>query len=416
MIDSFCDIFNKQELFDEHNLNFLMRGFLAIVFCFYFGMYFMNYAGVPSGTGSLLLNKFSGAAIVKNLGRACWYPVIIVQALFMIGWELLTCYIYYSSTQYGYIGCLTAAFGIVPLAYPCAPPLSASAALAADTAFQVASFTKIIQTTIAIVILTAVDLVLAKERASTKARDSIKHAFLALDAGIQGVFAPRHRKGDKAGMVKSGHVKQRPQIELTAQAKAKASGKKWKLFLETGQRAPGMIANILSQAEFFGAQANLEPRYWMAPWPTVYYDGLVRSAYLIRADLNNIERAILDSKGKYSDIFASFRKTTSYETVANDLCDTMHDMMHLVQGVMDNETKKPMGDFLVSKMAQCEGVDQLDEMEGLWHTINSDMKYPSESPKTMEDDEVCRLNVALMMMESTCENIANVIKNCIKES
>merc|ERR1719408_512751 len=148
MIDSFCDIFNKQELFDEHNLNFLMRGFLAIVFCFYFGMYFMNYAGVPSGTGSLLLNKFSGAAIVKNLGRACWYPVIIVQALFMIGWELLTCYIYYSSTQYGYIGCLTAAFGIVPLAYPCAPAMSASAALAADTAFQVASFTKIIQTTI----------------------------------------------------------------------------------------------------------------------------------------------------------------------------------------------------------------------------------------------------------------------------
>jgi hypothetical protein len=148
----------------------------------------------------------------------------------------------------------------------------------------------------------------------------------------------------------------------------------------------------------------------------VYYDGLVRSAYLIRADLNNIERAILDSKGKYSDIFSSFRKTDSYEKVSTDLCETMHDMMHLVQGVIDNETKKPMGDFLLSKMQQCEGVDQLDEMEGLWHTINSEVKYPSESPKSMEDDEVCRLNVALMMMESTCENIANVIKACIKES
>jgi len=365
---------------------------------------------------AVLISQVVPHLIYSVLGTACWYPVIIVQALFMIGWELLTCYIYYSSTQYGYIGCLTAAFGIVPLAYPCAPPVSAQAALAADTAFQVASFTKIIQTTIAIVILTSVDLLLAKERASTKARDSIKHAFLALDSGIQGVFAPRHKKGDKAGCVKSGHVKARPQIELTSQAKAKASGKKWKLFLETGQRAPGMIANILSQCEFFGAQANLEPRYWMAPWPVVYYDGLVRSAYLIRADLNNIERAILDSKGKYSDLFASFRKTESFEKVSNDLCDTIHDMMHLVQGVIDNETKKPMGDFLVSKMAQCEGVEQLDAMDELWHTINSEMKYPSESPKSMEDDEVCRLNVALMMMESTCENIANVIKACIKES
>merc|ERR1719409_1050378 len=340
MKSAFLDIFNKQELFhDAANRNFLMRGTISIVGCFYFGMYCMNYAGVPSGTGSLLLNKFSGAAIQKNLGRlqavlisqvvphlvttvlgtSCWWPRIAVQAIAMILWELLTCYVYYSSTTYGYIGCLTAAFGIVPLSYPCAPPMSASAALAADTAFQVASFTKIIQTTIAIVILTGVDLLLAKERASTKARDSIKHAFLALDAGIQGVFAPRHRKGDKAGVVKSGHLKARPQIELTSQAKAKASGKKWKLFLETGQRAPGMIANILSQCEFFGAQANLEPRYYMAPWPAVYYDGLVRSAYLIRADLNNIERAILDSKGKYSDIFGGFRKTEAYEKVSNDL-------------------------------------------------------------------------------------------------
>jgi len=436
MIDSFCDIFNKQELFDEHNLNFLMRGFLSIIICFYFGMYFMTYAGVPSGTGSLLLNKFSGAAIVKNLGRlqavlisqvvphlicsvlgtSCSYPRICVQALFMIGWELLTCYIYYSSTQYGYIGCLTAAFGIVPLTYPCAPAMSASAALATDTAFQVASFTKIIQTTIAIIILTSVDLVLAKERASTKARDAIKHSFLCIDSGLQGVFAPRHRKGDKAGVIKSGHIKARPQIELTAAAKAKASGKKWKLFLETGQRAPGMIANLLSQAEFFGAQAGLEPRYWMAPWPTVYYDGLVRSAYLIRADLGNIERAILNSAGKYSDIFHGFRNTDSFTKVANDLTETMHDMMHLVQGVIDNETKKPMGDFLLSKMAQCEGVDQLDEMDNLWHQINGDTKYPAEPAATMEDDEVCRLNVALMMMESACENIASVIKACIKES
>merc|ERR1711988_224581 len=162
---------------------------------------------------------------------------------------------------------------------------------------------------------------------------------LAVDAGLQGVFSVRHRKGEKMGMVRSGQVKPRPQIELTAQAKAKASGRKWKLFLETGNRAPGLIANILSQCEFFGAQANLEPRYWMAPWPTVYYDGLVRSAYLIRADLNNIERAILDSKGKYSDIFGSFRKTESFEKVANDLCETMHDMMHLVQGVVDMRPK-----------------------------------------------------------------------------
>lgn len=44
------------------------------------------------------------------------------------------------------------------------------------------------------------------------------------------------------------------------------------------------------------------------------------------------------------------------------------------------------------------------------------MKYPRNHPTTLEDDEVCRLNVALMMMESTCETIASVIKSCIKEA
>jgi hypothetical protein len=437
MIESFVAIFDKHELFhDVDNRNFLMRGTISIVGCFYFGMYCMNYAGVPSGTGSLLLNKFSGAAIQKNLGRlqavlisqvvphlvtnilgtSCWWPRIFIQALAMIGWEMITCYVYYSSTAYGYIGCLTAAFGVPSLAYPCAAPVSASAALAADTAFQVASFTKIIQTTIAIIILTLVDLCLATDRASTKARDAIKHAYLAVDAGLQGVFGERHRKGEKMGKVRSGQVKPRPQIELTAQAKAKASGRKFKLTTVTGNRAPGFISNLLNNAEFFGNQAALEPRYYMAPWPTDYYADLVRSGHLVRADLLQIERALLDSNGSYKDLFAHFRETDSFKKVATDLTETMSDCMFLVQGVLDNETKAPMGEYLLSKMDQCEGVDQLDALDELWHQINANMKYPSESPTTMEDDEVCRLNVALMMMESSCENIASVIKACIKEA
>merc|ERR1712178_353850 len=115
--------------------------------------------------GAVLISQVVPHLITTVLGTSCWWPLICIQALFMIGWELLLCYVYYSSSVYGYIGCLAAAFGVVPLAYPCAPPLSASAALAADTAFQVASFTKIIQTTISIICLTVVDLLLSKELA-----------------------------------------------------------------------------------------------------------------------------------------------------------------------------------------------------------------------------------------------------------
>merc|ERR1719235_2428157 len=164
-------------------------------------------------------------------------------------------------------------------------------------------------------------------------------------------------------MVRSGQVKPRPQIELTAQAKAKASGRKFKLTTVTGNRAPGFISNLLNNAEFFGNQAALEPRYYMAPWPTDYYADLVRSG-------------LLDSNGSYKDLFAHFRETDSFKKVATDLTETMSDCMFLVQGVLDNETKAPMGEYLLSKMDQCEGVDQLDAMDELWHQINANMKYP----------------------------------------
>jgi hypothetical protein len=56
-------------------------------------------------------------------------------------------------------------------------------------------------------------------------------------------------------------------------------------------------------------------------------------------------------------------------------------------------------------------------MGELWDQINtSDLKYPNAPPKNLEDDEICRLNVTLMMMESSIETIAFVIKASIKEA
>lgn len=438
LCEAFLGTFDKHALFvHEGNRNFLIRGVIAINACFYFGFWFMAYSGVPSGTGALLLNKFSGAAIQKNLGRlqavliaqvvphlvvrglgtSCKWGRIGLQVLAIIGWELITCYVYYTSSTYGYIGCLTAAFGVPVLSYPCATPLVGSAATTADNLYQVASFTKLMQTTIAIIILTLVDLALASDRASTKANDSIKYAYLAIDAGLQAVFGERHVKGSKNGAVKSNQVKQRPTIELNWQLKAKARGQKVKLNFETGQRAPGFINGLLIDCEFYGGQAALEPRYWMAPWSVDYYDLLVRSGFLLRADLLQIERALLDTKGKYHDIFEKVRGSEAFQNVGEDLCNTMHDCMFLVQGVLDNETKKPLGDTLVSKMTQCEGVDELDAMGDLWDQINTgNLKYPGAPPKNLEDDEITRLNVTLMMMESAIETIAGVIRGCIKEA
>merc|ERR1719269_529727 len=124
---------------DEDYKSFTIRNTISISICYYVGMYFLGFSGIVAGSASVLLSKFTGSAIVKNLGRlqavcigniaphiivrifgtACPAPRIVASIVAMGMWEIISCYVFYASSTYGYIGCLVAAFSLSQLIYPC---------------------------------------------------------------------------------------------------------------------------------------------------------------------------------------------------------------------------------------------------------------------------------------------------------
>jgi len=140
IIDAGVAVFDTNLLMkDPDYISFTVRNTISITICYFVGMYFLGYSGIVAGSASVLLSRFAGAALVKNLGRlqavcigniaphiivkifgtACSTPRIVASVIAMACWEIVTCYVYYASSTYGYIGCLTAAFALYQLIYPC---------------------------------------------------------------------------------------------------------------------------------------------------------------------------------------------------------------------------------------------------------------------------------------------------------
>jgi hypothetical protein len=424
VIDAFGATFDTGVLMkDADHVSFTVRNTISITLCYYLGMYFLGYSGVVAGSASVLLSRFAGSAIVKNLGRlqavcigniaphiivrifgtACYGPRIVASVLAMAFWEVVTCYVYYSSPSYGYIGCLTAAFALSQLIYPCSD-LTGSAADAAEATFEQAVFAKLTQTTMAVLLMTCVDTVLSRDRASTMAINNFLQSMIGIDGGFQAAFAER----DAAGNMKKGQkLKPRRTIDISSKGDlAMVTGE--------GERKPGYIAGKLSLAEFLGNECPKEPRYHRGPWPSAYFSSMIRLAYILRAYLNEMEHALTTSDGVYDDLIANIRSCPSFEKVKNDLMQTLEDVLNLAQVVLRNETQEDMSG-MVDKLTALEGCDKLDDMPKLIEEINaSELAFPDVPSASLEDDLLCRLHVVLMIFDQVTYTLSQMVAASIK--
>eukprot|EP00928_Gymnodinium_smaydae_P072978 TRINITY_DN56254_c0_g1_i1.p1 TRINITY_DN56254_c0_g1~~TRINITY_DN56254_c0_g1_i1.p1 ORF type:complete len:882 (+),score=135.34 TRINITY_DN56254_c0_g1_i1:109-2754(+) len=399
---------------DVHS--FTIRNTISVVGTFYMGYFWLGYNATAAGTVSLLISEFSGSALQKNMGRlqavviGAIVPHIIMQIIghscdgFFIGlqilclflFEFLTCYIYYSSKVYGYIGCLTAAFGLSILMTSCTVPV--------DVTYNSTAYTKITNTTIAVIAMTLVDMILSPERASTGANRALVQALLLTDAWWQAALLPRK----KDGRLKQGVIKSRADlVEDTAFAK--------KATAFTGRMHANTIQKVLADAASLGEEANKEPRYHRAPWPMDFFTFLIRQSQILRADLNILEQVLMGSKAKYNDVFTgNVRDLKAFRVVQSDCLQTMADCILLVELTIKNETSKPMP-HLTEKLSQLEKMDSLEALPELFDQINgSGYSYPAQPPKTLEDDSICRLNVVLMLFDSAVELSTAMVKECIR--
>jgi len=426
MVVAFKGVFNFTMMKASLNKSsFAFRGSLEILIMYYMGMYLFEYNAAGACCISLLLSDFAGSAMVKNLGRlqavvlaaivphviarlqgtSCDPAIASLKAFSIFAFEVLTCYIYYSSATYGYIGCLTAAFALSTLIYPCTLESSAEAA-ASELTYSFAQYTKILQTTIACIVMMTVDSILSGGRASDLGTNSLLKALMSVDAWFQAVFMTRLPEGD----VKGAMEKREDFMKDAAFAKEIQ-----RTF--NGPRQTGTISGHLNMADMLGAEADKEPRYHRAAWPTAFFNRCVRIGHILRANLNMVEQVLQGSRSEslYTDIFGKIRETREWKAVQDDVVNTLGDAIFMVQEVLHNETAKPLPD-VAEKAATMENSDKLEAMDALFVTINkSGLKYPPDQGlDSLEEDVICRINVILMLMDASVGNVADMTKECLK--
>mmetsp|Transcript_21892 Transcript_21892/g.49932 ORF Transcript_21892/g.49932 Transcript_21892/m.49932 type:complete len:897 (-) Transcript_21892:157-2847(-) len=406
---------------DPDYRSFTTRNTVSIVITYYLGFFLLGKSAIAAGTTALLISNFAGSALLKNLGRlqgvvignivphfiremlgeSCDPFQIVTRCVTVLLFEVAANYVYYSSPAFGYIGCLVAAFAAPNLIYPCTAHQTAEQAEAQEVGFKQTAFKKIVETTIAVCVMTGVDTVLAPDRASAKAIDKLLTSLHVLDLGFFYSFMPRKANGN----LKKDPHKKRPSAYLI---KDSISVKP--------PDASHLIFTRIGEAMAMGAEASKEPRYYRVAWNDDLFNELIRLAQVLRADLRLVEMVLQGSDGLYSCPFGSLRDARAFGKCRDDLCATMDDCIHLVHEVLTNETGKPMK-YIVEKLQTLEKCDEIDAMPELIAAINTNNEpYPSTPADTLEDDKICRLNVILMVYAATVENMATMVKVLIKNA
>jgi hypothetical protein len=282
-------------------------------------------------------------------------------------------------------------------------------AAAADDAYSFMQYTKILQTTIAVIIMMVVDSILSGGRASDLASQSLVRGLIHIDVWFQAAFTTRDSEtGDAIDELTSREdiLKDKEFAKEVASIKAQ-------------DRKRGTIMALLSSAASLGAEADKEPRYHRIAWPSSFFSTVVHQGQILRANLNLVEQVLMgaNSDSLYDDVFSKIRSSQAWNSVRNDVVNTLGEAMYMVQEVLHNETDKPLPD-MIERAKKLEGAETLDDMPSLIKVINqSGLKYPQEGTKitSLEEDNICRINVVLMLMDASVGNIADIVKACLQQ-
>jgi len=260
---TFFDTFDSHVIFDPEHLNFVLRNSLSILTAFYLGLFGVgnivptSNAGMAS-TCALMLSKFLGTGLTNNLNRlqglvlgtvmgqmlyslfgGCGHAYIVLMAFTLWIWLSATMFIYFHSATHGNMALFLAAWGSQNMLQGCTNKYFEPAA----------TYSKIVNCVLSIMIIVTYDLIFSKGRCSDKAHQ---------------VYTDTYRVMDKV-LVQT-------------------------LSANTSNTYPlsGQILANLSKARQLGREANEEPRYWRVPWRFDSFEATLDAAAGLRAVIANL--------------------------------------------------------------------------------------------------------------------------------
>jgi hypothetical protein len=287
---------------------------------------------------------------------------------------------YFHSEQYGTVGLLLVVFGAQALLRPCSND---------DT--DPSGHGLIVNVTVAICIMTIVDLLLSPTRASDLAIQALKDTVQKQSANMEKLF------GDAT----------------------------------TVEKRKGGVAALISTAQTMGNEAYQEPRYWRTDWPKSRFDQGVACLQAVRFNMMAIESAVLkepdadDQQEKtkvFQDMIAldSFKgegklKATllkHYSNIMDSLATSLGDEAMWVKGVAGN-------DVFIERMGSLKHLEEgLAQGTEAWRGIYDEFcdeldkeyqKMSEQSTDTLTEDALAELSVFVQSLECIFKELDKVL-------
>jgi hypothetical protein len=357
--------FSTDVIMDKDHIMWTLRNGLSIILAFFAGWhgynkYISSYNASLAGTVAVLLSNFAGSAMTKNLSRLqgvvigivlgnllyaflgwCywWGHLLVALALYM--WTLLGLFMYFHSENYSTVGLLLVVFGAQALLRPCSND---------DT--DPSGHGLIVNVTVAICIMTIVDLFLSQERASDMAIGALTDSAAKQSQNMKNLFG-----------------------EST----------------EVEKRKGGVLA-LISTAQTMGAEAYQEPRYWRTDWPKSRFDQGVACLQAVRFNMMAIENAVLE-KPDDKDMQAKsemFKLAIALDSFSNEETGLKAILLKRYIGIM-----KELADSLGDAMLWGKGVEADDvfikRMDSLGD-LEDGLQQGTEAWKPKYEDWCSKLN------------------------
>merc|ERR1719261_1105593 len=174
----------------------------------------------------------------------------------------------------------------------------------------------------------------------------------------------------------------------------------------------GPVPGHLGAGSGYNGAAKIEPRMWRCPWKSALYSDIVPQLGQLRLDILMLWFALAGSDGKPDQIFAKFEHATEWASVQSDLNSTLDDAHNLVIALLTHDGGPFNG---LSMLKNTTGIDQLDALPGLVEDLSKEgVTFPGKVGDSMEDDELCQIGTAFLLLDITVKHMAGILQTSIR--
>jgi len=177
----------------------------------------------------------------------------------------------------------------------------------------------------------------------------------------------------------------------------------------------GPVPGHLGAGAGYNTSAIIEPRFWRSPWKNGLYADIVKQLGQVRLDILMLWFALAGSDGKPDSIFSKFEHAPEFKSVQDDLNGTLEDAHNIVLGLLRHEGGSSFKGL--SMLKSTVGIDNLDALPGLIEDLSKGgVTFPSKVGDTMEDDELCQIGAAFLLLDTSIKDIAGLLQTSIRQA